>query len=79
MSISPRIIEKKVIDLEKHVQLLQTSDQYLTVAQVQQILQISKNSAYDLFNMPSFPGRKIRGVGMRVRASKLYEFIDKQL
>jgi len=71
-----RILEQRVKRVERQLQNLPTSDPFLTVAQVAEKLQIGKNRAYDLFARPSFPGKKIPGVGYRVRASKLYDFFD---
>jgi predicted DNA-binding transcriptional regulator AlpA len=70
-------MEHKIVNMEKKLSNIAETDGFLTVKQVSQILQISLNKAYDLFNIPSFPGKKIKGVGLRVRASQLYEYFDK--
>lgn len=50
-----------------------TSDTFLKVKDVAEILKIKETSAYNLFNSPGFPSKKIKG-GWRVRKSKLYEY-----
>lgn len=74
--MDPDILEFKINKVEKELDQLRRGDRYLKAPQVAELLQISLSTAYTIMQDPSFPGRKIPGVGVRVRESDLHRYID---
>jgi len=75
MAMSPLQVERKIQWLEKQIGSIEKEDPFLNPKQVSQLLGISLSSAYNLFKVFDFPGKKIAG-SYRVRRSQLYRYFD---
>lgn len=49
---------------------------YLSIKDLMQVLNVSKNTAYKIAEMPNFPASKLGGKCIRIEKEKFYEWMD---
>ncbi len=49
---------------------------YLTIKDIMDVLDVSKNTAYKIAELPNFPAVRLGGKCIRIESDKFYEWMD---